>query len=274
MQEIIQDTLADSLPMLPILFIAYLLLEIYEHHGNSEKEYGYLRKYGPIFGAFLGVFPQCGFSVVAATMFLNGRITIGTLLSIFIATSDEAIPILLSNPDVYESIFALLLVKIIVGITVGYLVDNLFRSYKIYHGSYKLKEQATCDVHENVVMTAIKHTLKIFAFVLIVNFILTLILSQIGEDTLSTILLSHTPFQPIISGIFGFIPNCAASVVLTQLYIAGVLSFGALSAGLITNAGLGLLILIRYRIEKRYLLFIIIVLFMSATITGMLLSML
>ncbi|MDF9825143.1 hypothetical protein M2475_001572 [Breznakia sp. PF5-3] len=272
MIEIMEHALEDSLPMLPVLFIAYFILEIYEHRSNEDSEYVLLKKYGPLFGSFLGIIPQCGVSIVAATMFLDKKITIGTLISIFIVTSDEAVPILLANPELYGSILQLIVVKVIVAIAVGYFVDAVFKQFKMYNGKYTTSKSQSCDTHESTLVAALKHTVKIFGFILLVNLLLTFVLHEVGEDTLSKVLLTDTVFQPVIAALFGFIPNCAASVVLTQLFASGILSFGALSAGLITNAGLGLLILLRYRIDKKYFLFIISVLFVAAILTGSVLS--
>lgn len=274
MQEIITHTIADSLPILPLLFIAYLLIEYYEHRKNASSEYVLLEKYGPLVGAFLGVVPQCGFGVVAATMFLDRKITIGTLISVFIATSDEALPILLSNPELFDSVIQLILVKIAIAIVTGYIVDMVFTRFKLYNGNYTTNEVDSCATHSNIWMCALKQTMKIFAFILIVNFTLTFILHEIGEETLSLILLSDTVFQPIVAAVFGFIPNCMASVVLTQLYANGIVSFGALIAGLVTNAGLGLLVLLRYRIDKKYFLLIVGVLFAVGMLSGILLELL
>lgn len=271
MIEIITDVLNDSLPMLPVLFIAYGLIEWYEHrHGEDKKVFRMLESYGPLFGAFFGVVPQCGFSIIASTLYLERKITLGALLSVFIVTSDEAIPILLANPEMYATIGKIILIKIVIAIAVGYFMDIVFSKYRLYGGSHSLKKQH--EEHDSILKATISRTLKIFVFILAVNFVLTTLITIIGEDTLAQVLLTGSFFQPIVAALFGFIPNCAASVVLTQLYISGVLSFGSLLSGLITNAGLGLMVLIDNKIEKKPLLMICAVLLVSAVITGSIFS--
>lgn len=277
MLHILEHSLQDLIPMLPFLFLTYLLMEYIEHKG-TQKFQTFLtnaQKLGPIIGSFLGIIPQCGFSVIASGLYLNQSISLGTLLSVFIATSDEAIPILIAQPEQSQIIPLIIILKIVVAIAVGYIVDALVQSHHLQsnHSLHDIHEH--CDEEEHghgIIYLAFIHTIKIFIFVFVVNFALTWIIEEVGEDTLSYILINGSLFQPVLAAITGFIPNCAASVLLSQLYIDQVLSFGALFAGLMTSAGLGLLVLLRMYDNKKDIFRIAGILLISASITGILLQ--
>lgn len=263
--DILLDTIKDTFLIIPILFIMYLCLEYFEHRKKSQHLNQYLSSYGPIFGAILGIIPQCGFGVLASLLFIEQKITLGTLISVFIATSDEAIPILLTNPELYTSLFKIIIFKFTLAIIVGYIVDLLFSKKGISH-QYKFSEHA----HEHsIVMEAFIRTLKIYFFIFGVNFVLSYAIEWIGPHYLSILLLDNSMLQPLVSAIFGFLPNCAASVVLTQLYINHILSFASLLAGLITNAGLGILVLLQNRVQPKVIFKICAILLISALIVGL-----
>lgn len=248
--EILIDTIKDTYLIIPILFIMYLCLEYLEHK-NEKKSYDhYLSQYGPIFGALLGIIPQCGFGVLASLLFIENKITLGTLISVFIATSDEAIPLLITNPSMYSSLIYMIAFKFILAIVVGYIVDMIFKK-EHYHQGYKDKHH---DHEHSIVVEAIVRTLKIYSFIFIVNFALSWMIETLGEERLSYILMDNSIMQPVISSLFGFIPNCAASVILTQLYMNQALSFASLLGGLITNAGLGILALIQHKVDIKVIL--------------------
>lgn len=258
--DILLDTIHDTYMIIPILFIVYLVLEYFEHIHITQSIERSLSQYGPILGAILGMIPQCGFGVLASTLFIDKKITIGTLISVFIATSDEAIPILLTNPKQYSTLLIMIFIKFILAIIVGYIVDIFLKTPDLsYHSAID-----ECDCHHGVVKEAMLRTLKIFAFIFVVNYVLTLGIDMIGEETLSYILLQNSLLQPLVSALFGFIPNCAASVIMTQLYINNALSFASLLAGLVTNAGLGILVLLQHRINAKALFQICFILFISA----------
>lgn len=266
--EILIDTIKDTYVMLPILCITYIILEWYERKNDHNQDiFIKLQHYGPLLGALLGIVPQCGFSVVASMLFLENKITLGTLLSVFIATSDEALPILLASPDMFDSLIAIIFSKLLLGLLVGYLVDIFYKGRHVHINT--IKEHA----HENnLIILALQRTFKIFGFIFIVSLLLNFVIDMIGEQALSTLLLQNTIIQPIITAIFGFIPNCVASVLLSQLYLRGSLSFASLLAGLITNAGLGLVILYRYKLDKKTFLIICAILFISAIFVGIVLQ--
>lgn len=282
----LEHTLEDTWMMLPFLLITYMILEVFERRNSNrdEKIFFGLQKYGPLVGAIVGLLPQCGFSILAAMLFVQRNITLGSLLAVMIATSDEAIPILLSNPSLYSTLGLLLVLKFAIAVVIGYFVDHvLYRHQKVvyFEDMEEEPEQEDSDEEEGgsacpccypeypIYISALIRSLKIFVFIFATSFVLTLLIEWIGEENLSTILLSKSFLQPILAAIFGFIPNCAATVVLSQLYMTGQLQFGSLLAGLITNAGLGLVVLIRYNENKKMVFRIIAILLIVAVLFGM-----
>lgn len=283
--DTILDTVHDTWTMLPLLYITYIVLEFFERKNTTDDRLFFgLQKLGPILGAFVGLIPQCGFSILAAMLFVQNNITLGTLVSVMIATSDEAIPILISNPKMYSTLLQVLAFKLVIAIVVGLFVDHvLFHHQKILHfeDMEEEDEDEEYDQEENsgsscpccypeypMWLSALLRSLKIFVFIFITSFVLNLLMQWIGNETLSKILLHNSLFQPVIAALFGFIPNCAATVVLTQLFTAGELSFGSLLSGLITNAGLGLIVMFRYEARKRDILRTIAILFVTGIVIG------
>lgn len=282
----LEHTLEDTWMMFPFLLITYMILEIFERRNSNrdEKIFFGLQKYGPLVGAIVGLLPQCGFSILAAMLFVQRNITLGSLLAVMIATSDEAIPILLSNPSLYSTLGLLLVLKFVIAVVIGYFVDHvLYRHQKVVYFEDMEEEPEQEDSEEEqggsacpccypeypIYISSLIRSLKIFVFIFATSFVLTLLIEWIGEENLSTILLSKSFLQPILAAIFGFIPNCAATVVLSQLYMTGQLQFGSLLAGLITNAGLGLVVLIRYNENKKMVFRIIVILLIVAVLFGM-----
>lgn len=248
--------LQDSLWSLPVLFIAYLLMELLERSRrlNESILHAYSRKAGPALGGILGVVPQCGISGAAATLFSTGSISVGTMLAVFFATSDEMLPVMLSSLGEDKgisvgTILLILLVKAGMGILMGYAADLILgrwiRSHKDIHG-FCHRENCACDDEEgNVFLAALKHTIKIILMLFAVTFALELLFSFIGVERLSGTVLSKPVLGELIVGLFGLIPNCSVSVVITESYLSGVISMGAMFAGLFSNGGIGLLVLFR-----------------------------
>lgn len=285
--DILKDVIHDTWTMLPLLYITYIILEIFERKQKTDDRLFFgLQKLGPILGAFIGLIPQCGFSILAAMLFVQNNITLGTLVSVMIATSDEAIPILISNPNMYSSLLWILILKLIIAMIIGLLTDHLLFPHQKILRFEDMEEEDEQEEYEDdqpeasgcpccypeypIYVSALIRSLKIYVFIFLTSFVLTMAMTGIGEENLSKILLHNSLFQPILASLFGFIPNCAATVVLTQLFTSGELSFGSLLAGLITNAGLGLVVMIRYDARKKDIFRVVSILFISAICTGIL----
>lgn len=254
MNDILIDAFMDSYPILPILFLTYLLFEYFEryNHLGQVKKFLAVKGLGPLIGAFLGILPQCGFSIAIAGLYLSHTVSIGTLVAVFIATSDEAIPILISYPSQLPALLFVIVGKLIIAFFAGYVIDLWFHS----NPSKEVELTHSRCEHEHLFVVALRRTIKIFLFIFITNILVGSIIHMLGEERLSMVLMSNTIWQPLLAGLFGFIPNCAASVVLTQLFVNGSISFGSFCAGLITNAGLGMFVLLRNK-EHRKDVFII-----------------
>ena len=274
--HILEHSFIDSLKTLPFLFGVYLLIEYIEHR-SADKLGGALRKMGPfgaIGGAVLGSVPQCGFSVVAANLFSGRLITMGTLIAVFIATSDEAVPMILANPESIGSLWKLIICKVIIAIAVGLLVDLIAKVLGFNRAEEPFKEICShCDCeHHGIFHSALHHTIEIIIFIFIVNLLLNGFMEFAGEETASKLLMTDSVFQPLIAALIGFIPNCAASVVLTQLYIEGVLSFGSIIAGLTTGAGVGLVVLFKTNKHVKQNLAIMGILYAAGSTAGLLID--
>ena len=249
------DGLKDGAWSLPVLFVAYLLMELLERSQklNEEILHGYSHKAGPLLGGLLGVVPQCGISGAAATLFSTGSVTVGTMLAVFFATSDEMLPIMLSSVadgDIrLSSILLIVLGKAALGVALGYLADLLLtkyiRSQKNIHGFCE-REHCACDEEEgSVFVSALKHTLKIAVMLIAVNVVLNFVLGMIGVERLSGSVLNRPVIGEILLALVGLIPNCSVTVVITESYLSGLIGLGGLFAGLLSNAGIGLLVLFR-----------------------------
>lgn len=251
MLEIILETLSDSVKLLPFLFLTYLSMEYLEHKAG-ERMQNIIRKsggYGPLLGSVLGVFPQCGFSAAASNLYAGRIITLGALMSIYLSTSDEMLPVLISEHVGVGMILKVLGVKIIIAAIAGIIIDAVNRRFfikserkpEIEH----LCEQHHCHCEEGIVKSALHHTLEIFAYLLIVSFILNMLIAVIGEDFMGNLFMDRIIVGEALAGIVGLIPNCAASVIITQLYLKGIISAGAMMSGLLVGAGVGILVLLR-----------------------------
>lgn len=273
------DGLVDGLWSIPILFLAYLLMELLERSRrfNESILHSYSRKAGPALGGLLGAIPQCGISGAAATLFSTGSISVGTMLAVFFATSDEMLPILLSSLREQSgmSLGRIALIvggKALLGIALGYLCDLLLcrviRRDKDIH-SFCHREHCDCDEEEgNVLLAALKHTLKIAVMLIAVNIALNLLFELVGIEQLSGTILSHPVFGAPLLALFGLIPNCSVSVVLTESYLSGVIGIGGLFAGLLSNAGIGVLVLLRTNRNRRENVVILLTLYLLSVIAG------
>ena len=274
--DAVMDTTFDCLKMLPFLFVAFILIEALEHYSSdfTAKALAIVGKAGPVVGAVAGCVPQCGFSVMAANLYAGGIISVGTLLSVFIATSDEAVLIIMSNPERIREVGVLLAAKVIIAVTAGYIIDIFFRNQiATVKESGNLCKDCGCDEEDaGIWKPAWHHTIRIFIYLFIFTGILNLCIEIFGIEQLSKFLLGNTIFQPVIAAIIGLIPNCAASVILTQLYLNGAISFASVIAGLCTGAGVGLVVLFKMNRNRRENLKIVGVLFLVAVAAGMIIA--
>jgi hypothetical protein len=274
--SVISDALIDSLKMLPFLFGAYLFIEFLEHKASNKLKNALanLGPLGPVGGAILGAVPQCGFSVAASNLFSGRVITIGTLISVFISTSDEAIPVLLSSPSNVGYIWKLIVVKILIAIVAGMITDVIYNL--IRHGKKDVPFQEICKdcdcEHEGIIRSALHHTINIFIFIVIINLILGFAIEFVGKDRISYFLLGGSVFQPFLTALIGFIPNCGASVILTELFINGTIPFGSAIAGLCTGAGMGLAVLFDTNKHLKQNLYILIIMYCISVISGIVLN--
>lgn len=244
MYDVILDTIIDSLKLLPFLFIAFLIIEFTEHKlsKKSQKQLEKAGKFGPVIGSLLGIVPQCGFSVLATNLYATRIITLGTLIAIYLSTSDEMLPILLAHGEKLGTILQILGIKLIVGIVFGVIID-LFIRKKDEKINYHICDHDHCDCEHGIFLSALKHTIKTLVFIFIVTFILNAAFHYLGEEYLKGILSKNNFFTPFIASLIGLIPNCAASVVITELYLNGVISLAPTIAGLLTGSGIALLVL-------------------------------
>ena len=276
MLQVIEETLIDTLKLIPFLFLAYLVMEYLEHR-TGEKTQKLIRKAGrsgPLLGGLLGTVPQCGFSAAASNLYAGRVISLGTLLAIYLSTSDEMLPILISSKAPVELILRILLAKALIGMAVGFAVDTLLRrkTQEESHHIHEICEKEHCHCEKGVLRSALTHTAQITFFILAVTFGLNLILHFVGEDALANLILNRSLLGPVLAGLVGLIPNCAGSVAVTQLYLQGAMSLGAAMAGLLTGSGVGLLVLFRVNHDKKENLSILCLLYGVGVLTGIMIG--
>ena len=264
----IEHSLIDAIKLVPFLFISFLIMELIEHKLNSKKKLTKINKFGPLAGSILGLIPQCGFSVVASTMYSARVITLGTLFAIYLSTSDEMIPILIANNSSVSIIIKLLFIKFILGLFFGILIDIVYKS-KLNNNINDICDSDDCHCKDSIIKSSIIHTFKILSFIFIINIILTLI---IDKDNLTTLVNNNKIISPIISSIIGLIPNCASSVVITELYIRNIIPLGSCIAGLLSGSGLGLLILFKQNKNMKENLIILFTLIFFSSICGIIIN--
>ncbi len=258
-------TIEEVLLLIPFLFIAFFIIEVIEHKlsSKSKKIIEKSGRLGPLFGGLLGMIPQCGFSVVATNLYITRIVSLGTLIAIYLSTSDEMLPILISRKASINTILGLLFIKFIIGMIAGFIIDFFIRRYKKKH-KIKIKENFDIchdeDCHcekENLFVSSLKHTFKTVSFIFIVTFLLHIMMEYLGEDFIKKLFLKDSLLSPFISSLVGLIPNCAASVALTELYLSGVISTSSVIAGLLTGSGVAILVLFRGNKNLKENLFIL-----------------
>lgn len=254
LEHVFIHAIEDNIRIIPFLFVTYCIMESMEHAVSAKTEGAvkYSGKMGPLFGGILGVIPQCGFSAAAASFYSGGVITLGTLLAIFLSTSDEMLPILISQTVPAMTIVKILSVKALIGAAAGFLVDfglkRIGKGHVVQKHIHDLCEQEHCHCEEkesSIWRSALVHTVKVFGFIFIVSALLGLILECGGEQALEWFANNHSFLAAIMTGLVGLVPNCAASVIITQLYLKELISAGAMMAGLLVGAGVGVLVLFR-----------------------------
>lgn len=313
--HVLLDTLLEFLPVILILFLSYLLMEWLEHRMSARAERAIARAglWAPAVGGLLGCIPQCGFSAAAAGLYAGRVLSVGTLFAVFLSTSDEMLPIMLSaalrGDFAVTGILRVLGGKMAIGILVGMLIDLALRLlHKVrpapastqsdaahehehehddehhhdhehghdhvhgHDGIHALCERTGCHCEEGILRSALRHTVKIGIFLLLFSLALNLLFYFIGEETLQAFLSGRGALTCLLTALIGLIPNCAASVAVTELYLAGAISLGALYAGLLTGAGVGLLVLCRLNRPARSTALIILGLFAVGALAGVLID--
>ena len=277
--DAIADGAKDTVRLVPFLFLTYLVMEYIEHH-TSDKTKTVIRRadrFGPLAGGLLGAFPQCGFSAAAASLYAGRVITAGTLIAVFLSTSDEMLPIFLSSRVDVGLILKVIAIKVVYGVIAGFAVDFLFRSLnvrKIGAGIHGICEAEHCDCEKGIWTSSLKHTFSIAGYIFLISVVLNIVLEMIGTQNLENLVFNQPVIGEILAGLIGLIPNCGASVLLTQMYLHGVLPASHLIAGLLDGAGVGLLILFRVNPDQKENLRITLLLYLLAVVFGLLIHLL
>ncbi|NLA33830.1 MAG: arsenic efflux protein [Tenericutes bacterium] len=274
MKEIVIHTLLDGFRLLPFLFATFLLIEYIEHKVNDKniiKLSKTTKKIGPVMGSLLGMFPQCGFSVSATNLYAKKIITMGTLIAIYLSTSDEMLPIMISKRINIVTIIQILFLKFIIGFIIGFIIDFLLRRKKQLPNKSQINSNLNhkhCHCEKGILKSSIDHTINILIFILLTTFILNVAITYLGEDTLSKILLKNNLYGPFIAGLIGLIPNCASSVIITELYLHNAINFGSAMAGLLSGSGIGLLVLFKTNKNMKENFLILLIIYVVAVISG------
>lgn len=270
MKDFFIDCIMDTVKMIPFLLVAFLIIELIEHKLNdkSKKLIEKSGKFGPLLGGILGAFPQCGFSVLTTNLYITRIVSIGTLIAVYLSTSDEMIPVLLSSNVPLSEVIKIVLLKVIIGIIFGFIIDLIFRK-KRKKQDYHICDDDTCDCDESIVKSTIKHTLKTSIFIFISVIIIGLIIELFDQDKISLFLSNHKVLAPMISSLIGLVPNCAASIFITQLYVKGILSFGTTMAGLLTGSGVGILLLFKNNSSIKESIFIAVAIYLIGVVMGL-----
>jgi len=282
--DVVLDTVIDGVKILPFLFVTYLLMELLEKHtmdkaGDIVRKAG---KSGPLWGSLLGVLPQCGFSAAASNLYAGRVITVGTLIAIYLSTSDEMLPLMISERLPITTILPILGLKALVGVIVGFIVDfAAAKTRKLRHQQredFRIEEMCErehchCEEEEgSVLKSALVHTVHIFLYIIVLTFILNFAVELIGEDTLKSVITANPLAGHLVAGLIGLIPNCAASIIITELYLGGMITMGTMMSGLLVGAGIGLLVLYRVNPELKRNLHITGILYVTGVFFGILID--
>lgn len=270
--HVIWHAILDCLKLLPFLFITYILMEYIEHKmtNKSKKAMEKAGILGPVIGGIVGAVPQCGFSVSATNLFSSRVITLGTLISVYLSTSDEMIPVLLSESIAFSVILKLIFIKVFIGMFAGLIIDVVLRKVnkKEENRIAEMCEEESCHCQNGILKSAVKHTISIFIYIFITTMVLNFIIELIGEDRIGNLILNKKIIGALIAGLIGLIPNCASSVIITQLFAKGLISSGALLSGLLVGAGLGILVLFKTNKNLKENIKIIVLLYCIGIVCG------
>ena len=272
MTDVLLDALTDTAKVLPLLYLSYLLLEfLNQRRGLESINHLFQEKTNVLWGALLGCIPQCGFSIIVAQLFAARTLSVGTLVACFIATSDEALPLFLSHPERISELALLIGGKLVCAVMAGYLID-CFMKITYADDDEEIVIEGACDCSPNIFLTALRKCLYTAVFILGVNVVLGMLIFGVGTDKLSSLLGANTIVQIPVATILGFVPNCAISVMLVELYFNGMISFGAMFAGLCTGAGVGMAVLVQKQKDKTQFVKITAYLALFSVIAGYLLN--
>ena len=268
-------TIKDNIKLIPFLFIAFLVIELIEHKftdktKNCIKKSG---KFGPIIGSIFGIVPQCGFSVIATNFYITRVISIGTLFSVYLSTSDEMLPIMISKGIPFKTILGILLIKVIVGIIFGFIIDLVIRmkgAGKKY--DYHMCDDDHCECETGIIKSSIVHTLKTFVFIIFISYILNILYEFVGDTIVSKIFMKDNMFGPFIGGLIGLILNCASSVALTELYLNNAINLGTCISGLLAGSGVSLLVLFKSNKNIKENVSIVTLLYLIGVLIGILIE--
>ena len=278
-EHVLHHAFEDSIKILPFLFVTYLVMEYLEEKmtGKTKEFLAKTEKSGPVWGALLGILPQCGFSAAASNLYAGRMITVGTLLAVYLSTSDEMLPIMISEQVAPQFILQVVLLKAGIGVAAGCLVDYILRKVLLRKKQepdiHHFCEHEHCKCGQGILKPAIRHTLQIWIYILLITIVLNILIEGIGTQALSDFILNKPIVAELLAGIIGLIPNCASSVVITQLYLDGIIHFGTMMAGLLVGAGVGVLILLRVNDEKKDNLVIIGLLYVIGVVSGIVINM-
>ena len=277
--EICKDVLIDGARMIPFLLFAFLLIELVEKYTGEKRDRILMKgnKAGPIIGALFGCIPQCGFSVVAANLYAERLVSVGTLLAVFMSTSDEAIIVMFGYPKSGGKILTILGLKVVIAIVVGYLVDLFCKSKRFSVKQESVWEERGCSCcggHDGILKAVVSHSLKTLLYIMLFSMVLNVVIEGIGIERIQEILMNDSPFQIILSASVGLIPNCASSILITELYMKGVLALPAVMAGLLASGGMGLIVLWKNNRDKKENLKITAMLYIGSIVIGVILQIL
>jgi len=275
MLHLLEHTLKDTISILPFLFVAFLFIELLEHKfsDKTKKIINNSGKFGPLIGSLLGIVPQCGFSVLATNLYITRVISFGTLIAIYLSTSDEMLPIMISRNVDFKVIVIFVLIKFMCGIIFGFIIDLFIRNKNfIMQYDYNICDKEECHCEYGVIKSSIKHTLGTFIVLFIITFCLNFMFEYISDNVINKMFMKNNIFGPFLGALIGLIPNCGSSIILTELFISNIINLGTCMAGLLCGSGVALLILLKSNKNIKENLFIITTLYVISVLVGIIIE--